>query len=107
MVTPASAVTVVEKPKEKWDCVDFSTDFAQKNPDWGIVTISQQARFYGQSHMVNYQLNDDGSLNIHDGLYNNDYVFYNWQVDGYYHFWLNEKPVRYYKFLYDNSEIIQ
>lgn len=89
--------------------MDYSIDFAERNPDWGTLSISHYPRFnivgydgYA-SHMVNYRLIDSDTLEIHDGLYNIDYNINDWRNSGdYYHFWLNHAPVRTYKFLYDN-----
>lgn len=53
--------------------------------------------------MVNYQI-DGNDLIIHDGLYQWDYTIYDYKNSGYFfHFWKDVKPVRNYKFLWDNS----
>jgi len=54
--------------------------------------------------MVNYQVYENGSLNIHDGMWGMNYTLENWQNGTrYYHFWLNGvTPVRTYRYLWDN-----
>jgi len=97
-------------PQEKWTCYDWSVNFARENPEWGIVTVSDNMWFNsnaGFSHMVNYQIIDNETLLIHDGLYKNDYILAGWQLQGYYHFWVNETPVRNYIVMQDNRNIIK
>ena len=110
LVNPCNAVRIIPRSQEYWTCVDYSLDFAKNNPDWGIVTYSDSPTFcVGESgydsHMVNYQFVDNNTLKIHDGLYKYNYTMYDWKNDGrYYHFWINENPVRTYVYLYDNRE---
>lgn len=107
LVMPASAsFNPVRSNKEAWTCYDYSLNFSENNPDWGIVCISNNRYFKGFSHMVNYKLLDNGSLLIHDGLYKSDYDFTGWECVGHYHFFINEPPRRYYKWLFDNRETI-
>jgi hypothetical protein len=104
-VSDATDPKVIEKKQASWTCFDYSMAFAEENPEWGIVTISQNMYFFGASHMVNYKLDKNNSriMYVHDGLYKADYEFGGWQDDGFYHFWTeNEKPVRSYRFLRDN-----
>jgi hypothetical protein len=104
------AVSIIPVPQEKWTCYDWSVDFARENPEWGIVTISDNQWFnsnIGVSHMVNYQKVNNETLLIHDGLYGTDYIVAGWQLQGYYHFWINETPVRNYVVMQDNRNIIK
>ena len=104
-----STNNVIPKTQEYWTCVDYSKDFAAHNPEWGIVTMSNNQLFHGISHMVNYKILDNGhTLLIHDGMQHADYKDSGWYLSqSYYHFWQNdETPVRTYRFLRDNSQII-
>ena len=90
-----------------WTCYDYSVDFEKNNPVWGTVTISKNARFQGKSHMVNYYFYDNTTMIVYDGLIDNISWINNWQWDyNYYHFWLNNTPVRNYKYLLDNRDVI-
>jgi hypothetical protein len=105
-ISPAQAVQVIPKPREAFTCVDYSLEFAQKNPDWGIVTLSNNQLFRGVTHMVNYQFTKEGYLKIHDGMYQADYILCGWQGTQFYHFWLeSETPCRNYRVLQDNSNL--
>ena len=109
MLQPAAAVQIIPASEDRWTCVDYSRNFAARNPDWGIVTMANDQLFRGGSHMVNYKIdpNNPDMLLIHDGLYNADYNFGGWYSYGFYHFWLKgETPVRNYIFLRDNSDVI-
>lgn len=108
LIGNCSAVEIIPKSKESYTCYDYSVEFREQNPDWGIVTISNNKYFYGISHMVNYQLMDDGTLKIHDGLYKYDYVYEGWERVDYYHFWGDDEiPKWNYRFLWDNREVIR
>ena len=99
------AVKVIPAPVEKWTCYDYSINYAKENPDWGVVTISDNQLFRGTAHMVNYKLLSDGRLSIHDGLLEADYTIAGWQYGDYYHFWLNGcTPLRNYRIVQDNSK---
>lgn len=105
-ISPAQAVQVIPKAQDDFTCFDYSIAYAKENPDWGIVTISDNQWFWGLSHMVNYQFTENNTLMIHDGLYQYDYELYDWQGVQFYHFWLeNEIPCRDYKVLQDNSHL--
>lgn len=105
-ISPAQAVQVIPKTQDDFTCFDYSIAYAKENPDWGIVTISNNQWFRGVSHMVNYQFTENNTLMIHDGLYQYDYELYDWQGAHFYHFWLeNETPCRNYKVLQDNSHL--
>jgi len=91
-----------------WTCYDYSVDFGKNNPDWDCVTISNHRFFYGVSHMVNYQMHDNTTMIVYDGLLDNMYWINNWQWDyDYYHFWLDNTPWRNYQYLLDNREVVQ
>ena len=95
--------------KEYWTCVDYSFDYHQKHPDYGLVSISSNQLFRGVSHVVNYKVIDsNGTLLIHDGRYDADYIYGNWWNDQcYYHFWRpDESFVRTYNFLRDNRDFV-
>jgi hypothetical protein len=108
LISPVQAVQILPKSQEDWNCVDYSLDFAKQNPDWGIVTLSNNQYFKGVSHMVNYQFTEENDLKIHDGLYQMNYTLYEWQGAQFYHFWLpNETPCRNYRTLQDNSYLFK
>ena len=94
---------------EGWDCVGYSLDFAEHNPEWGVVTISRTPDFCPTSHMINYIMYDVDRLIIYDGLLDNMYYINGWQWDtsDYYHFWIDgEQPVRTYGRLIDNRGVV-
>lgn len=90
--------------------------YSQDNPEWGMVVISDHPRFRGMNHVVNYQINEDKTLQIHDEYLGIDYVIREWEYDSctfdYYHFYINgEKPTRYYNYrnrfhIRPNAEIV-
>ncbi len=87
-------------------CYDFAVSFQSENPGWGIVSLSTNQQFRGVSHIVNYQVEGD-TLVIHDGMYLADYEIPNYQDEsGFFHFWINETPIRYYDTLSDNRNIL-
>lgn len=92
-----------------WDCVDYSFNVFEHDPEWKLLTISRTRNFCPKSHMVNYQFLDNTTLIIYDGLIDNIYTIsnYQWDCQDYYHFWLDgEQPVRHYRRLYDNKNAI-
>jgi hypothetical protein len=110
LIQNAGAVSIIPTTPDKWTCYDHSVNFSKENPEWGMVTMSNNQWFRsnaGVSHMVNYHIIDNETLLIHDGLYKNDYVLASWQLQGYYHFWINETPVRNYVVMQDNRDIIK
>jgi hypothetical protein len=107
LVQPVGAVQVQPKTQADWTCIDYSIDYAKQNPEWGIVTISNNQWFRGVTHAVNYQITEQGNLKIHDGLYDRNYVLYDWQNIQFYHFWISGTPSRNYKVLQDNSYIYE
>jgi len=106
-VSSASAIEVVpsEKPQT---CYDYAVHYSMTNPDWGLVVISRNQFFRGPSHMVNYKVLPDSDLLIHDESIKKDYVMHEWRNSNlFYHFLLDERPVRNYIVLYDNSNLIK
>jgi hypothetical protein len=95
-------VRIIKASSDSWTCYDYSVDFAKENPDWGVVTISNNQLFRGISHMVNYKLLSSERMAIHDGLLEADYTIVGWQYGNYYHFWINETPKRIYVVIRDN-----
>ena len=91
-----------------WTCYDYSVDFAKNNPEWKIVTISKTQNFCPKSHMINYQFYDNITMIVYDGLLDNLYYINGWQYDyDYYHFWVDgSQPVRNYRFLVDNRDVV-
>ena len=105
LVFPSSAAPcIVPRTEDSYVCYDYSVNFMQHNPDWGCVTMSDQRFFYGVSHMVNFKIGDNNSIDIHDGMWGLNYTIENIHNNTrYYHFWpKNSTPIRTYKFLRDN-----
>lgn len=110
ILTTAAAATphVIPTSKDKWTCYDYAVDYHKKNSDWGMVTIGGPF-FKTNSHIVNYKvLNNGETLLIHDGLNNAEFPCYAWYKTGQsYHFFVNgEQPVRNYKYIRDNRNVI-
>ena len=92
-----------------WTCVDYSIKLNRLNPQWGMVVISDNLRFQGMNHLVNYKITDEGFLFIHDELLMIEYTISGWEYDDgpfdYYHFYIdNEIPTRHYRYLLPNAE---
>ena len=103
MVALSSASPCIVENRAAWVCYEHSVNYEKLNPSWDCITISQNRYFKGVSHMVNYQLEGE-NLNIHDEFYGLDYTIYDYKNSGFYfHFWLDVKPVKNYRFLWDNS----
>ncbi len=106
LIAPTSAsFNPIRENKEAWTCYDYTLNFSEYNPDWGLVGMSDNKLFRGESHLVNYKLIDNDTILIHDGLNGAEYDLYGWQNDGFYHFFINETPRRNYKWLVDNQEL--
>jgi len=94
-----------------WVCYDYAIDYARDNPEWGVVTISNNRYFYGVSHMVNYNISNGDLIlldihaktievmpleYVHEGMLGFNPAFY--------HVWdANCTPLRNYRLLMDNS----
>jgi len=105
LIMPAAAsFNPIRENKEAWTCYDHALNFSENNPDWGIVCMSNNRYFKGVSHFVNYKYISDDVLLIHDNFFGIEYKYLKWGGDGYYHFYINEPPRRYYKWLVDNRE---
>lgn len=103
----ASSFDPVRPNQDYWTCYDYSIDFARNNPEWGIVTMSDNPFFFGISHMVNYKIDGD-LMYVHDGLYGDNYIYSGFEYSPeYFHFWdKNQTPLRTYIFLTDNRNVI-
>lgn len=96
-------IDIVRENKEYWNCVDYSVSFMRDNPERGCVTVSSNKYFKGVSHIVNYRIVGDGTIEIKDNMYETNYILCGFENDTlYYHFWQGE-PVRNYKWLRENS----
>lgn len=91
-----------------WTCFDYSTEYSRLYPEWGMVVKSDNSRFQGLNHLVNFKVNEDKSLTIHDELTQTEYTNLGWQLDPYvyYHFYYldNDQPTRNYRYLIPNAE---
>ena len=90
---------------EGWDCVDYSLDFVDNNPEWMVLSISRSRNFCPESHMINCIIYDNETLIVYDGFNDVMYRIGGWQWDhiDYYHFWVDgEQIVRNYRRLPDN-----
>ncbi|AKB78620.1 hypothetical protein MSHOH_2137 [Methanosarcina horonobensis HB-1 = JCM 15518] len=106
IISTVSGQPVICPGKNVSTCYDFAVSFQSENPGWGIVSLSTNQQFRGVSHIVNYQVEGD-TLVIHDGMYLADYEIPNYQDEsGFFHFWINETPIRYYDTLSDNRNIL-
>ena len=105
----------VREDVESWVCYDYSIDYARNNPEWGIVTISNNKYFYIRSHMVNYKIVED-EIYLYDSQSNIQCSFplendclnecNNWVYPAYYKFWsTDETPLRNYNRLQDNRQV--
>lgn len=104
---PASAsFNPIRENKEAWTCYDYALNFSENNPDWGTVGLSDNRYFKGYGHLVNYKYINNNTLLIHDEANGCEYRYVNWQLDGYFHFFINETPRRHYKWLVDNRELV-
>lgn len=106
LIIPTSgAFNPMRSNKEAWTCYDHALNFSNHNPDWGLVGMSDNKLFRGETHLVNYKLLDNNTILIHDEVYGSEYDLTGWQNSGFYHFFINETPRRYYKWLIDNREL--
>jgi len=108
----AGQYSYVVPPEDLWSCFDYAMHYSQDNPDSGIVLISSHPRFrgIGNSHFVNYQINDKKQLIIYGHDHENTItkVIDGWQYDTFthqhYHFYLNgEIPTRYFSYKLPNA----
>lgn len=105
LTTNVSAWQPVEDTS-KWSCYDYSFDYKQNNPEWGICVIGYNQYFRGTTHAVNYLYTEDNkTILIHDAMLGLDYEVTDYKNDRdgrMFHFFENN-GVRNYKFLYPNS----
>jgi hypothetical protein len=106
-VTNGNPLEPIRNDREYWTCYDYSFNYANQNPEWGILTISNNKFFYGSCHNVNYKIDGD-KLIIYDDSNHYNYTIKNFQHDTtqYYYFWINEEPLRNWKFLIDNRNVV-
>ena len=106
--TVSASFDPIRPDVDTWTCYDHSLDYAKNNPEWGVLTISDHRFFQGQSHMVNFLI-EDNVMYIHDGLYDIDYTYSNYQLaPEYFHFWDNDEiPKRNYYYLIDNRDVVK
>lgn len=105
LIITSSCITIIPKSNNNWTCYDYSINYTEKNPEWGIVTFSNN-QLFKNSHVVNYKIIDEDILLIHDGMTKSDYIIGGWKNQGFYHFWIDEKPIRNYIIMKDNREIL-
>jgi len=105
LINPVGAVSII-KSQNPDTCYDYSMNYSELNPDWKVLAMSDNKFFLGSCHYCNYRYVDKDVIEIHDGLYDMNYTFVGWQLSGYYHFWMNETPVRNYCRLYDNRNAV-
>lgn len=114
----AGSFDPVRPNQADWVCYDYAIDNARDNPDWGVITVSENPNFHGTSHMLNYRIN--GSvMEFYDPYWSElvgTEIEYSVEIDNmrfgnpffepcYYHDWdVNRTPWRYYK---NNVENIQ
>jgi hypothetical protein len=104
----------IRPDKDTWVCYDYSINYARENPEWGVVTISDNPCFYGISHCVNWKISNN-NLILYDSQYDikNEFPIdnvcliecNNWFKPAYYKFWsIDKTPLRNYIRLQENSE---
>lgn len=101
-----SLFAVAAVQAENWTCYDYAKNYTEVNPEWGRVTISENMYFRGTSHLVNYKVLNNDTLLIHDGMRDSDYILAGWKNGGFYHFWIDETPVRNYSIMRDNRAVL-
>lgn len=97
---------------DDWMCGEYSMAFQKENPEWGFLIITQpdnprfQGHDIGDNHIVNYIINDDKSITIHDEQMMAEYKQSGWinEPDNW-HFVIGE-PVKTWDELRDNKEEI-
>lgn len=92
-----------------WTCFDYTVEYNRQYPEWDMVVISDNQWFQGTNHLVNYKINEDRTLLIHDEYLLIEYEIGGWEYDDgpfdYYHFYINnETPSRNYRYLTPNAE---
>lgn len=99
----AKEFDIVRENKDYWNCVDYSVSFMRENPEWRCVTVSDHKYFKGVSHIVNYRVIEEDTIEIKDNMFETNYIISGFENDTlYYHFWEGE-PVRNYKMLRANN----
>jgi hypothetical protein len=106
-VASAEPLNPIRPSVDSWTCYDHSLNYANENPDWEILTLSTSRFFYGSCHNVNYKIDGD-KLIITDVSNHCNYTINNFQYNDrqYYHFWIDEYPIRNWRFLRDNRNVV-
>ena len=97
----ATAEPIIIRADQTKDCLDYSLEYQVSNPEWGILLISDNYWFRGLGHYVNYQIDENKDLHIHDEMYNLDWSGRGWQYSGEYSFTYSHK---YYHFFVNGNE---
>lgn len=96
----------------EWLCFQYSMAFQDKNPEWGVMVITQhdnprfQGNDIGDNHIINYIINDDKSIMIHDEMECAEYTQHGWIYESNnWHFFMGEPHERWEE-LRDNKEMM-
>jgi len=103
-----------EYPAE-WTCFDFAIWYSEENPEYGMFVISDNARFNGMNHIVNYIVEEDNVLSVVSYVKEGPkyivtyYELGGWEYDHctfeYRHFYMDgEIPTRTYMEMKPNAE---
>lgn len=106
-------VNILSQDENSWTCYERAINFSANNPEWGIVLISNNKYFYGKGHFMNYKY-DNSTLLLYDDYYKSTTTIIgldqeptnNSHSNSYYHFYINEKVRRVFKYMADNREQI-
>ena len=108
----ANAEQNIIRDDQQKECLDYALEYQSLNPEWSILLISDNYWFRGLGHYVNYQIDENKVLYIHDGMTGADYSAWGWQYNGeysftqyhqYYHLFVNEEPQRRFRFMRPNA----
>ena len=94
---------------DQWQCMDYARNYSENNPVWGIVVVSDNKKFLGICHFLNYKILDTGELILHDEKLNHNVTVEGWEYDravlDYYYFWPEDRPLqKYWYTLHPNAE---
>ena len=95
---------------DQWTCYDYSVEFNKQNPEWGLVVLSDKMSFQGECHIVNYRINEDKILTLHDEWNQIEYNYTGWELtddicspDHFHFFHSGELPRRSWRMLRPNA----